>query len=210
MILVNILIEVIKRVMRRGASASNGSASGRVSFGSRYKLVIQVDTRDCGPAALASVAKHYGSDYSLAKLRELSKTDKQGTTALGLVEAAKAIDFETRSIKADMTLFDYTDLTYPFIVHVVKNKRLQHYYVVYANSGDSLIIGDPDPTVKVTRMSKRDFQEEWTGLTIFLAPTPNYKPKKDEKWSHELLPHHSETEGPLDLHRSGQSDGDPD
>ncbi|WP_255264664.1 cysteine peptidase family C39 domain-containing protein, partial [Streptococcus sobrinus] len=113
-ILVNILIEVIKRVMRRGASASNGSASGRVSFGSRYKLVIQVDTRDCGPAALTSVAKHYGSDYSLAKLRELSKTDKQGTTALGLVEAAKAIDFETRSIKADMTLFDYTDLTYPF------------------------------------------------------------------------------------------------
>ncbi|EMP69615.1 ABC transporter ATP-binding protein, partial [Streptococcus sobrinus DSM 20742 = ATCC 33478] len=49
-ILVNILIEVIKRVMRRGASASNGSASGRVSFGGRYKLVTQVDTRDCGPA----------------------------------------------------------------------------------------------------------------------------------------------------------------
>ena len=189
-IAVNIILEAFRRYFRskRGKSSPQSSQAVAGSSSSvglfwrrRYKFIPQVDTRDCGPAALASVAKHYGSDYSLARLRELSKTDKQGTTALGLVEAAKAIGFETRSIKADMTLFDYTDLTYPFIVHVVKNKRLQHYYVVYANAGDSLIIGDPDPTVKVTRMSKRDFQEEWTGLAIFLAPTPNYKPKKDEK-----------------------------
>ncbi|WP_165213258.1 peptide cleavage/export ABC transporter [Streptococcus tangpeifui] len=186
-IAINIILEAVRRYFRsRGAapvsqSAAKASGSSSLFFRRRYKLVPQVDTRDCGPAALASVAKHYGSDYSLAHLRELSQTDKQGTTALGLVEAAKAIGFETRSIKADMSLFDYTDLTYPFIVHVLKNKRLQHYYVVYANEKDSLIIGDPDPNVKVTRLSKKDFQEEWTGLAIFLAPTPSYQPKKDEK-----------------------------
>ncbi|EHI75195.1 ABC transporter, ATP-binding protein ComA [Streptococcus criceti] len=186
-IAINIILEAVRRYFRsRGAapvsqSAAKASGSSSLFFRRRYKIVPQVDTRDCGPAALASVAKHYGSDYSLAHLRELSQTDKQGTTALGLVEAAKAIGFETRSIKADMSLFDYTDLTYPFIVHVLKNKRLQHYYVVYANEKDSLIIGDPDPNVKVTRLSKKDFQEEWTGLAIFLAPTPSYQPKKDEK-----------------------------
>lgn len=189
-IAVNIILEAFRRYFRskRGKSSPQSSQAVAGSSSSvglfwrrRYKFIPQVDTRDCGPAALASVAKHYGSDYSLARLRELSKTDKQGTTALGLVEAAKAIGFETRSIKADMTLFDYTDLTYPFIVHVVKNKRLQHYYVVYGNDKNNLIIGDPDPNVRVTRMSKQDFQEEWTGLAIFLAPTPNYKPKKDEK-----------------------------
>lgn len=186
-IAINIILEAVRRYFRsRGAapvsqSAAKASGSSSLFFRRRYKFVPQVDTRDCGPAALASVAKHYGSDYSLAHLRELSQTDKQGTTALGLVEAAKAIGFETRSIKADMSLFDYTDLTYPFIVHVLKNKRLQHYYVVYANEKDSLIIGDPDPNVKVTRLSKKDFQEEWTGLAIFLAPTPSYQPKKDEK-----------------------------
>ncbi|MCR5492991.1 MAG: competence protein, partial [Streptococcus sp.] len=29
----------------------------------RYKYVSQIDMRDCGVAALASVAKHYGSHF---------------------------------------------------------------------------------------------------------------------------------------------------
>lgn len=86
----------------------------------RYKYVSQIDLRDCGVAALASVAKHYGSDFSLAHLRELAKTTKEGTTALGIVEAAKAIGFETRAIQANMELFDMADIPYPFIVHVNK------------------------------------------------------------------------------------------
>ena len=50
----------------------------------RYAYVAQMDMRDCGVAALASIAKHYGSDFSLAHLRELAKTTKEGTTALGI------------------------------------------------------------------------------------------------------------------------------
>ena len=52
-------------------------------FRFRRTFVPQIDMRDCGVAALASVAKYYGSDYSLAHLRELAKTNKEGTTALG-------------------------------------------------------------------------------------------------------------------------------
>lgn len=33
-------------------------------------FVPQIDVRDCGMAGLASIAKYYGSDYSLAHLRE--------------------------------------------------------------------------------------------------------------------------------------------
>ncbi|MFC3932585.1 peptide cleavage/export ABC transporter [Streptococcus dentapri] len=146
-----------------------------------YKFVPQIDTRDCGVAVLASVAKHYGSDYSLAHLRELAKTDKQGTTALGVVEAAKKMGFETRAVKADMSLFDADDIPYPFIVHVHKNGKLQHYYVVYKQKNDMIIIGDPDPTVKIAKMPKEKFEKEWTGVAIFLAPEPSYKPQKDKK-----------------------------
>ncbi|SUN72184.1 bacteriocin transport/processing ATP-binding protein [Streptococcus massiliensis] len=147
----------------------------------RYRFVPQIDARDCGVAALASVAKHYGSDYSLAHLRELAKTTKEGTTALGLVEAAKKIGFETRPIQADMSLFNMEDLPYPFIAHVNKEGKLQHYYVVYASKKDYLIIGDPDPAVKVTKMKKEHFASEWTGVAIFLAPEPSYKPHHDQK-----------------------------
>ena len=136
---------------------------------------------DCGVAALASISRYYGSDYSLAHLRELTKTTKEGTTALGLVQAAKKMEFETRAIQADMSLFEIKDISYPFIVHVAKDGRLQHYYVVYKNKKNHLIIGDPDPSVRITRMSKKGFEKEWTGVALFFAPEPSYKPYKDKK-----------------------------
>ena len=150
-------------------------------FRFRRTFVPQIDMRDCGVAALASVAKYYGSDYSLAHLRELAKTNKEGTTALGLVEAAKKIGFETRAIKAEMSLFEMEDVPYPFIAHVNKDGKLQHYYVIYKSTKDYLIIGDPDPSVKVTKMTKERFEKEWTGVTLFMGPEPSYKPHKDKK-----------------------------
>jgi len=144
-------------------------------------FVPQIDARDCGVAALASIAKFYGSDFSLAHLRELAKTNKEGTTALGIVKAADEMGFETRPVQADKTLFDMSDIPYPFIVHVNKEGKLQHYYVVYQTKKDYLIIGDPDPSVKITKMSKERFFSEWTGVAIFLAPKPSYQPHKDKK-----------------------------
>lgn len=144
-------------------------------------FIPQIDARDCGIAALASIAKFYGSDFSLAHLRELAKTNKEGTTALGIVKAADEMGFETRPVQADKTLFDMSDVPYPFIVHVNKEGKLQHYYVVYQTKKDYLIIGDPDPSVKITKMSKERFFSEWTGVAIFLAPKPSYQPHKDKK-----------------------------
>lgn len=74
-----------------------------------------------------------------------------------------------------------SDVPYPFIVHVNKEGKLQHYYVVYQTKKDYLIIGDPDPSVKITKMSKERFFSEWTGVSIFLAPKPSYQPHKDKK-----------------------------
>ena len=50
----------------------------------KHTFVPQIDARDCGVAALASIAKFYGSDFSLAHLRELAKTNKEGTLLLAL------------------------------------------------------------------------------------------------------------------------------
>ena len=113
----------------------------------------QVDQMDCGVASLAMVFGYYGSYYSLAHLRELAKTTMDGTTALGLVKVAEEIGFETRAIKADMTLFDLPDLTFPFVAHVLKEGKLLHYYVVTGQDKDSIHIADPDPGVKLTKLS---------------------------------------------------------
>lgn len=141
----------------------------------------QVDSRDCGVAALAMVFGYYGSYYSLASLRELAKTTQEGTTALGLVKVAEGLGFETRAIRADMSLFDMSELTYPFVAHVLKEGKLLHYYVVTGCDKKSIYIADPDPTVKLTKMSRQIFEKEWTGVAIFMAPTPSYQPHREKK-----------------------------
>ncbi|MBC1567882.1 peptide cleavage/export ABC transporter [Listeria sp. FSL L7-1425] len=147
----------------------------------KYAYVPQVDTRDCGVASLAMILKHYGTDKSLASLRELAKTNMEGTTALGIIEAAKSLNFETKAIQADMSLFDAKDIPYPFIAHVVKEGKLLHYYVVYGVKNDYILIADPDPTVKIVKMKKEKFAKEWNGISLFLALAPDYKAEKEKK-----------------------------
>ncbi|EIT0466820.1 hypothetical protein OGK28_002458, partial [Staphylococcus pseudintermedius] len=38
-----------------------------------------------------------------------------------------------------------------------------------------------DPVVNLTKMTYREFKEEWTGVTILLKPTSLYKPIKQDK-----------------------------
>ena len=141
----------------------------------------QVDTRDCGVAALAMVLGYYGSYVSLATLREKAKTTNDGTTALGLVKVAEELGFETRALKADMTLFGMEEVSYPFIAHVLKDGKLLHYYVVTGYDKHTIHVADPDPQVKMTKIPRECFAQEWTGITIFLAPSPAYKPSQEKK-----------------------------
>ena len=147
---------------------------------SKYPYISQVDQRDCGVAALAMILKHYGSSYSLAYLRELAQTSREGTSALGLVEAGKQLGLETQAIRADLDLFKQENLSYPFIVHVVKEGELQHYYTVFGQTKGQLIIGDPDPSKKVIKMPLEVFEKEWTGVALFFVPGKTYIKYKEE------------------------------
>ena len=147
---------------------------------SKYPYISQVDQRDCGVAALAMILKHYGSSYSLAYLRELAQTSREGTSALGLVEASKQLGLETQAIRADLDLFRQENLSYPFIVHVVKDGGLQHYYTVFGQTKGQLIIGDPDPSKKIIKMPLEEFEKEWTGVALFFVPGKTYIKYKEE------------------------------
>ena len=53
--------------------------------------------------------------------------------------------------------------------------------MVTGQDKDSIHIADPDPGVKLTKLPRERFAEEWTGVTLFMAPSPDYKPHKDQK-----------------------------
>lgn len=141
--------------------------------------VQQLDEADCGVAALSMILKNFHSNVSLSSLRNLAQTDKNGTTALGLVTAAESFNLKTTAIKADMSLFtDYDErkLPLPFIVHVNKKEGLLHYLVVLQVTPAYILVADPDPAVKITKMTPEEFAAIWTGVTIFMEPTSRYTP----------------------------------
>lgn len=151
-------------------------------FKKKY-YTAQVDERDCGCAVLSMILKTYGTEQSLASLRLLAGTTIEGTSALGIKKAAEHLGFSVQALRADHTLFDMKEISYPFIVHAIKEQKYPHYYVVKHPNKKYITIADPDPTVKIKKMSWEQFYSEWTGVALFLAPQPDYKPIKEKSES---------------------------
>lgn len=63
-------------------------------------FVLQHDASDCGVACLLSIIiRYYGGSTTLQYLRELSGTTKQGTTLLGLYQAAGQVGFDAKVVR---------------------------------------------------------------------------------------------------------------
>jgi len=56
----------------------------------------------CGLACLASVVKYYGGETTQEKLRETSGTTLNGTSLLGLYQAAQKLGFVVGAFEADI------------------------------------------------------------------------------------------------------------
>ncbi|HIP36718.1 MAG TPA: peptidase domain-containing ABC transporter [Crocinitomix sp.] len=152
-------------------------------------LVLQHDQSDCGVACLLSVIKYYEGNNSLEKLREISGTTKQGTTLLGLYQAANGLGFDASGNEADLqAVIDHKE---PLILHVVIEERLQHYVVCYGFENNKFIIGDP--AKGIAYYTKEELSKIWKSKTC-LTLTPNKKfvkatetQKSKKEWFLKLL-----------------------
>ncbi len=128
----------------------------------------QLDQSDCGVACLLSILKYHGGSKSLENLRELSGTSKQGTTLLGLYQAANKLGFKAEGYEGK---FDYLQkLEHPVILHVVIDKRLQHYVVCYGFENGKYLIGDPGRGI--VEYTESELAQVWESKSLLeLLPT---------------------------------------
>lgn len=147
----------------------------------RFKYIPQSDESDCGVACLSMILAKHGSYIGLSKLRELLGTDSDGTSAYEMVKVAKSFDLQTRAVKGDISIFDDENTIFPFIAHVVKAKKMLHYYVVIKVDKNNVEIADPDPHIGIKTVSKEAFLEEWTGVAIFFEPSKNYQKQSGDR-----------------------------
>ena len=103
--------------------------------------IKQHDITDCGAACLASVAAHYKLQIPIARIRQLACTDKKGTNVLGLLEAAEKLKFEAKGVRGDLE--SLSKIPKPAIAHIIVNKKLHHYVVIYEVSKTHITIMDP-------------------------------------------------------------------
>lgn len=130
-------------------------------------FILQHDQSDCGVACLLSLINFYGGTNSLEKLRELSGTTKQGTTLLGLYQAANQLGFDAQGNEADIQAV--IDHGKPLILHVVIEGRLQHYVVCYGYKNGAFIIGDP--AKGITTFSQEELEAIWKSKTCLTLQT---------------------------------------
>jgi ABC-type bacteriocin/lantibiotic exporter with double-glycine peptidase domain len=134
----------------------------------RYAFVKQHSEEECGAAALATVARHYGKKVSMPLVRQLVGTGHQGTTLLGLRRGADELGFNCRALRTevDETFFrDVHQIALPAILHWKGN----HWVVLHAVHPRCVVIADPGEGV--VRLPHRRFLESWgDGVLLTLEP----------------------------------------
>ncbi len=142
----------------------------------RFKLIQQHDVKDCGVACLAMILNKYHTTIPLSKLRLMSGTDNQGTTAYGLVQALEQLGFKCEVFKTDRSLWQENP-TFPLIAHVTVDGSFLHYVVIYGIEKGTLLVADP-ARGKIKK-TMEEFDVEWTGIILTATPTEQYEPLKE-------------------------------
>lgn len=136
----------------------------------------QTESKDCGPTCLKIVAKYYRRIINTQQLRNLSETTREGSSLLGLSEAAEKLGFHTLGVR--LSFEQLQEATLPCIVHWNKN----HYVVLYKLKKNKIYISDP--AHGLLTYTQEEFLKCWIGnnsnenthegIALLIDPTPKF------------------------------------
>lgn len=130
--------------------------------------IKQHDISDCGATCLASVTAYHGLKIPVSRIRQYASCDKRGTNILGLIEAAQKLGFTAKGVKGPFE--SLTKIPKPAIAHLIVNKILHHFVVIYNVTDKYVIIMDPGDG-EMHNKTHDEFKAEWTGILMLLMPS---------------------------------------
>ena len=146
----------------------------------RFPIEYQMDAKDCGPACVKMVAKHFGRYYSLQHLRDKCGITREGVSMLGISTCAEEIGLHTLAVKCTVEELA-TLVPLPAIIFWNEN----HFIVVYKTTKKHIYVADPQKGhIKYTHAEFRKgwyLESEDKGALIALEPTSSFKMTKEEK-----------------------------
>jgi ABC-type bacteriocin/lantibiotic exporter with double-glycine peptidase domain len=131
----------------------------------KHAIVRQQSEEDCGAACLATIAKHYGRTFTLARIRQAVGTGNRGTTLLGLRRGGEGLGFHARQIKIDPQTAKLELAPLPAIIHW----RGKHWVVLYHQQGKKYVIADP--AMGMRQLTRTELLAGWeNGVMLLLRP----------------------------------------
>lgn len=149
----------------------------------------QPDFMDCGATCIRMIAKYYGRDISLPKLRKLSETTRQGASLRTLSIAAETIGFRTLGAK-----FSFKKLVKEAPLPCIVHWNQSHFVVVYKihaprGRGETKIFVS-DPAHGLLEYTAENFIKNWIGnnadeiteegIALLLEPTPKLNKNEND------------------------------
>ena len=143
----------------------------------KFPFYKQSDAKDCGPTCLRIICRHYNKIIPLSTIRDLANTSRDGSSLLGISQAAESIGFRTLGVKINYTTL-LEDVPFPCIVHWNK----YHFVVIYKIKNDTVYISDP--AFGLIKYGKDEFIRLWIGenasdrteegISLILEPSPSF------------------------------------
>lgn len=135
------------------------------------KFIKQYDESDCGPACLTMLAIYFGKNTMISRVREWSKTDKEGTSLYGLIKGGEKLGINLTGVRADK-ISDIKKDELPVIAHIINEKGFMHFIIVEKVTDKNIFILDPAKGKE--KLSFAEFEKLWTGVLMLVQNDYTY------------------------------------
>ena len=148
-----------------------------------YKYIKQEGLKDCGLYCLYNIIRYYKGSIDINKLRELTKTNSNGTNVYNIVNASNNLGLISRAYKCELN--DICSLKLPAIAHLKLENNYNHFVIIDKIIDDEIIIFDP--IRGLIKYSIDNFSKEWTNVIITFECTKNIVKENKKNYKNEVV-----------------------
>ena len=143
-------------------------------------VIMQYENQECGAVSLSMVLGYYGKWLTTGKVKEDVGPCRDGANSNHIAKAAVSYGLQAEVCRYKAPEF-FEKATFPCIVHW----QYTHFLVVKGVKKDEVYMNDPKKGDVV--LSRKAFEERYTGFCIFMKPTEDFQPEGHRKTLMEFI-----------------------